>query len=99
MVIKNAIRKTLEVIAVTLPLWGPVGAITIPALIERNHYNSLSREQRIEYLQDKLNTTYKDEVPPTALMLGPRGGAVTLALYSSAKSNIKKELAKLKFFP
>jgi len=90
MKLKEKLKKTLEWTLVTFPLWGSIGTLAIPAVIENNKYNSLSTPDKIEYLQDKLNTEYQ-RPPVTVLKLG---GAIVV--WGEQKEHVQEELNKLK---
>lgn len=90
MTIKEKIKKTIEWALVTFPLWGSMGAITIPAAIETHNYNSLSNSQKIEYLENELKTYYQK--PPITFL--KMGGAYIV--WDWQKENVQEELSKLK---
>lgn len=89
MTIKKAIRKTLETALVTIPLWGPLGVLAG----QKVYYNSLTKQEKIEYLEMQLNTAYKRDLPP---LLTPKFGGALVISYSKTKRNIQSELEKLK---
>ena len=74
-----------------MPLWAPFGASIIVRNLENSHYNSLSREEKIAYLENKLNTTYKYAV------MGFNGP--TVWAYATGKDHTKRKLERLKSNP
>jgi CO dehydrogenase/acetyl-CoA synthase beta subunit len=82
---KEFVKKALEFLLVTTPLWAPIATV----IISRIHYNSLSREEKIEHLEKQSNTVYKNSFPPVG-----RGAA--LYAYNISKERIKRELEKLR---
>jgi hypothetical protein len=90
MTLKQTLKKTLEWALVTIPVWGSIGTVTIPAVIETHKYNSLSTPEKIEYLENKLNTEYQ-RPPVTVLKMG---GAIVV--WGEQKEHVQEELSKLK---
>jgi len=98
--IKNAIRKILDAIVVTTPIWclGTAFAITLGvAISDRNYYNTLDRRGKIDYLGYQLNTIYKGDKP--TMVAGPWGGAAALALWGSHKRETERRLTELRANP
>jgi hypothetical protein len=93
MTLKQTLKKTMEGILVTTPLWATLGVAIVPPIIESPKYNSLSNQEKIVYLEDKLNTTYQNP-PPIAFC--PRVGGAPLAIWYEQKRYVQEELSKLK---
>ena len=92
MTTKLHLKKTLEWILVTIPLWGTIGAFTATSMIENNRYNNLTKSEKIEYLQNKLNEGYKS---PPAIAYIPKIGGGTLAIWNKQKRELQEELKSL----
>jgi len=59
---KNILKKTLENAIVPALFLISLGTIEIERINNQNYYNSLSRQEKIVYLENELRTTYKE--PP-----------------------------------
>ena len=94
MTIKEKIKEhALELILIKGMIGVPLGLSIDYGIKNENYYNSLSKQEKIEYLQNKLNSSqYK--FPPIGP--GPRGGGAMLALWSKAKRNMQNELTRLR---
>lgn len=73
---------------------GPIGTIAVTSLIENHKYNTLSKQEKITYLTNKLNSSSYQYPPSIAFV--PRFGGASLALWSKAKKNMQEELERLK---
>ena len=93
MQITKRIREPLEIILASGMMLGIVFVSpALVAIINRNHYNSLSRQEKIEYLENRLRTYTH---PP---MMGPKLGGAILLWYEIRQKEIK-ELNRLRQTP
>ena len=81
-----------KVFAWTVSLITLVGLPTFEGVILNNHYNSLPRQEKIEYLKNQLKT---HEHPPYGIM-NPRNGGGILLTWSSMRQNTIRELERLR---
>lgn len=93
MTIKQTLKKTVEGILVTTPLWATLSVAIIAPAVEQHRYNSLSNTEKIQYLETKLSTEYQNP-PPIAFC--PRVGGAPLAIWYEQKRHVQEELGKLK---
>ncbi len=87
---KDLVKRIAEFTLIPLFL---IGTPIVNGIIQNNHYDSLSRQEKIVFLENRLK--FYEHIPNIP---GPRGGGWALIAYSNAKKHIQTELYKLKSY-
>lgn len=88
---KESLSGILGTLLIAIPFGAAIGIQGALEYTEREHYNSLSRQGKIEYLQNQLDIRYNH--PP--IFAGPRGGAAMLAMNNAVRDRLKARLDSL----